>query len=82
MKTIQIAPHREDCTITDTRITGTMNGKTYVFQLANGDTFNLDQADAFISCFQQAIALSSKTSQAEWLLNTHLGITGAKFYIQ
>ena len=82
MTTIQIAPHREDCTITDDCITGTMNGKTFVYQLAEGDTFNLDHADAFISCFQQAIALCSKTAQVEWLLNTHLGITGAKFYIK
>ena len=80
MKTIQIAPYKKDCSITKTKITGTMDGRTFVFELANGDTFNLKQTDAFISCFQQAIALCSKQWQVEELLNTHLGITGAKFY--
>ena len=80
MKTIQIAPFKKDITINETKITGTMNGRTFVFELANGDTFNLNQADALISCFQQAIALCSKQWQIEELLNTHLGITGAKFY--
>ncbi len=80
MKTIQIAPYRKDCTITKTTITGTMDGRTFVFELKKGDTFNLDQAEAFISCFQEAIALCSKQWQVEQLLNTHFGITGAKFY--
>ena len=57
-----------------------MDGRTFVFELAKGYTFNLKHADAFISCFQQAIALCSKQRQVEELLNTHLGITGAKFY--
>lgn len=82
MKTIQIAPYHKDCTITDTRITGTMDGRTFVFELAPGDTFNREQDEEFISCFQQAIAICSKQSQIEWLLNTHLGVTGAKFYEQ
>ena len=80
MNTIQIAPYKKALTITETKITGTMNSRTFVFELANGDTFNLNQADAFISCFQQAIALCSKQWQVQELLNTHLGITGAKFY--
>lgn len=80
MKTLQIAPYRKDCTITKTAIRGTMDGRTFVFELATGQEFNLDQADDFVTCFQQAIALCSHQDQIEWLLNTYLGITGAKFY--
>lgn len=80
MKTIQIAPYKEDCTITEKAITGTMDGRTFVYELAEGDTFDLDCADAFIKCFQTAIAICSKQRQIEELLNTHFGITGAKFY--
>lgn len=80
MKTIQIAPYRKDCTITDTTITGTMAGRTFVFELAPGDTFNRDQDEEFISCFQQAIALCSKQREIETLLNRHFGCAGARFY--
>jgi len=80
MKTIQIAPRREDCTIDDTTIRGTMDGRTFVFQLAAGDTFNREQDEEFIKCFHQAIAICSKQWQIEELLNTHFGITGARFY--
>lgn len=80
MKTIQIAPYREDCTIDDTRITGKMDGRTFVFELAEGDTFNREQDEEFIIAFQQAIALCSKQWQVEYLLNQYLGTSGARFY--
>jgi hypothetical protein len=75
---IQIAPYKEDCTITEKAITGTMDGRTFVYELTD-DTFNLDWADEFIKCFQTAIALCSKQWQVEELLNTHFKTTG-KFY--
>lgn len=80
MKTIQIAPYREDCTITDTKITGKMHGRTFVFELADGDTFDRSQDEQFIKCFQEAIFLCSKPMQIEELLNAHFGCSGAKFY--
>lgn len=82
MKYIQIAPSRKDCTINKTTITGKMGKRTFVFQLAPGDTFNLAQGDAFIEAFCMAIAISSKQHQVENLLNEYFGITGGKFYEQ
>lgn len=78
MKAIQIAPYKEDCTINEKAITGTMDGRTFVYELTK-DTFNLDCAEAFIHCFQEAIAICSKQRQVEELLNTHFKTTG-KFY--
>lgn len=79
-KYIQIAPYREDCTITASAITGTMDGRTFVYELPKGRKFNLDKSDDLIECFQTAIAICSHHDQIEWLLNTHLGVKDARFY--
>ena len=80
MKTIQIAPHKEDCTITDTAIRGTMDGRTFVYELGPGETFNLDQADKFIESFRTAIGMLSKPWQITDVLNSYFGVPDGKFY--
>ena len=36
MKTIQIAPYESDCRIEGKRVIGTMDGRTFVFELPEG----------------------------------------------
>lgn len=82
MATIQIAPYKKDCTITDTKITGIMDGRTFVYELPNGLQFNTEDGNGFIGMFQQAIALCSKLPQIEELLNRCIGVQGGRFYEQ
>lgn len=82
MKTIQIAPYREDCRIDGKKVIGTMDGRTFVFELPARVRMPEDGATraTMISNFCEAIALSSKPWQAERLLNEHWQIKGGKFY--
>lgn len=82
MKTIQIAPYREDCRIDGKKVIGTMGGRTFVFELPARVRMPEDEATraTMISNFREAIALSSKPWQAERLLNEHWQIKGGKFY--
>ena len=82
MITIQIAPYKNDCTITGSKITGTMDGRTFVYELPNGLQFNTEDGDGFIKMFQQAIAICSKQPQIEELLNRCIGVQGGRFYEQ
>lgn len=82
METIQIAPYKKDCTISGSKITGTMDGRTFVYELPNGLQFNTEDGDGFIGMFQQAIALCSKQWQVTELLNSCIGVQGGRFYEQ
>ena len=82
MATIQIAPYKKDCTISGSKITGTMDGRTFVYELPKGLQFNTEDGGGFIGAFQQAIALCSKQPQIEELLNRYFGIQGGRFYEQ
>ena len=82
MKTIQIAPYKEDCTVTEKRITGTMGGRKFIYEIPDNVavTFDLDCRDWFIKCFCEAIAICSKQWQVNDLLNGHFGIDFGRFY--
>lgn len=80
MITIQIAPDFEDCRIIGNRIEGTMkDGTVYIYKAPKGTTFDRRDQFATKQAFRQAIGLSSKTHQAEWLLNDYLSIKGNFF---
>jgi len=83
MKTIQIAPYKEDCRIDGKKVIGTMDGRTFVFELPERVRMPEDEATraTMISNFCEAIALSSKWHQVESLLNEHWQIEGGKFYV-
>ena len=83
MRTIQIAPHREDCRIEGNKVIGTMNGRTFVFELPERVSMPRAKAvrETMISNFREAIALCSKWWQIEDLLNRHWQIEGGKFYV-
>ena len=81
-KTIQIAPYLKDCTITEHQIIGIMDGKKYIFTLPEGYEFDLEASREYIRAFQQAIALASKTWQAEGALNDAFGIKGGRFTVE
>lgn len=80
MKTIQIAPRKEDCRIDGNKVTGTMDGRTFVYEIP--DKYEIDEVvhDTLIKSFRQAIALCSKQWQVESLMNDYWGIEGGKFY--
>ena len=82
MKTIQIAPYREDCRIEGKKVIGTMDGRTFVFELPERVSMPRAKAvsETMISNFCEAIALCSKQWQIEDLLNRHWQIEGGKFY--
>lgn len=82
MKTIQIAPYRDDCRIEGRKIIGAMDGRTLVFELPEGFRMprSKDAQGTMVSIFCEAIALSSRPWQVERLLNDHWGIEGGKFY--
>lgn len=80
MKTIQIAPHREDCRIDGNKVLGTMDGRTFVFEIPQSVKWTKEQEETMIRNFQEAIAICSKPKQIEWCLNQHWGIEGGKFY--
>lgn len=80
MKTIQIAPYREDCRIEGHKILGTMDGRTFVFEMPETVIWAKDQEETMIRNFQEAIALCSKPWQIEYCLNSHWDIEGGKFY--
>ena len=84
MKTIQIAPYREDCRIEGKKVIGTMDDRTFVFELPERVCMPSDKAvrETMISNFCEAIALCSKQWQVEQLLNDHWNIRGGKFYEQ
>lgn len=80
MKTIQIAPYKKDCHIDGNKVTGTMDGRTFVFEVPEKYNIPEDLKDTMISNFCEAIALCSKQWQIEEVLNKHWQITGGKFY--
>ena len=82
MKTIQIAPYRKDCRIDGKKVIGTMDGRTFVFELPKRVRMPEDKPtrETMISNFCEAIALCSKAWQVEDCLNRHWGIEGGKFY--
>lgn len=82
MRTIQIAPYREDCRIEGKKVIGTMGSRTFVFELPESVRMPRDKKtrEAMISNFCEAIALCSKQWQIEQLLNQHWQIKGGKFY--
>lgn len=82
MKTIQIAPYKKDCKIEDNKVIGTMNGRTFVFELPKNVRMPKDEPtrQAMINNFCEAIALCSKRWQIEDCLNRHWQIIGGKFY--
>ena len=84
MKTIQIAPYKEDCRIDGKKVIGTMDGRTFVFELPERVRMPEDEAvrATMISNFCEAIALCSKPWQIEDVLNRHWNIKGGKFYEQ
>lgn len=81
MKTIQIAPNREDCRIEGKKVIGTMDGRTFIFELPENVRMPRAKAvrETMISNFCEAIALCSKRWQVEDLLNRHWQIEGGKF---
>lgn len=82
MKTIQIAPYRDDCRLEGKKIIGAMDGRTFVFELPEAVRIPRAKAtrEAMVNNFCEAIALSSRPWQVERLLNDHWGIEGGKFY--
>lgn len=84
MKTIQIAPYEKDCKIIGHTVTGTMDGRCFVFAVP--DRYRMPEDEAvrrtMIHNFCEAIALCSKQWQVESLLNEHWHIKGGKFYEQ
>lgn len=80
MKTIQIAPYKKDCRIDGNKVTGTMDGRTFVFEVPEKYNIPEDLKDTMISNFCEAIALCSKQWQVEEVLNRHWQIKGGKFY--
>ena len=73
MRTIQIAPNREDCRIEGKKVIGTMDGRTFIFELPDyvNDPKSEEVKETMISNFREAIALCSKPWQVEDLLNRH-----------
>lgn len=82
MKTIQIAPYKKDCRIDGHKVIGTMDGRTFVFEIPANVTWAKEQEETMLHNFREAIALCSKQWQIEQLLNEHWGIEGGKFYEQ
>ena len=80
MKTIQIAPYRKDCKISENKVIGTMGGRTFVFEIPTKYEIPAELADTMISNFCEAIALCSKPWQIQDLLNNHWNIEGGRFY--
>lgn len=84
MRTIQIAPYRKDCRIEGKKVIGTMDGRTFVFELPEG--VGMPRAkrtrETMIANFCAAIAMCSKPWQITQLLNDNWGISGGKFYEQ
>lgn len=80
MRTIQIAPYREDCRIVGNKIIGKMGKRTFVFEIPSEYEVYSYQHEHLIANFCEAIALCSKPWQIEQLLNDHWGIKGGKFY--
>ena len=82
MKTIQIAPNKGACRIDGKKVIGTMDGRTFVFELPERVRMPEDESvrETMINNFCEAIALCSKQWQVEDLLNRHWNIKGGKFY--
>ena len=78
MRTIQIAPYQKDCRMIGRRIIGTMNERTFVYELPSDERPYTEES--MIANFCEAIALCSKQWQVEELLNNHWGIEGGKFW--
>lgn len=81
MRTIQIAPYREDCRIEGKKIIGTMGERTFEFELPKRVRMPEDEPtrQRLIEDFCAAIALSSKRWQVEDALNNHWQIKGGVF---
>lgn len=82
MRSIQIAPYREDCRIVGKKVTGTMGGRTFVFEVPERYAMPRTKVEraTMIDNFREAIALCSKPRQIERLLNDHWQIEGGRFY--
>ena len=82
MKTIQIAPYHKDCRIDGKKVIGTMDGRTFVFELPEHVSMpeSEETREIMIDNFCAAIGLCSKQWQVEDVLNNHWGIKGGKFY--
>lgn len=80
MKTIQIAPYKKDCKVENNRVIGTMDGRTFVFEIPIKYHVSPKIHETLISNFCEAIALCSKPWQVEWCLNQHWNIEGGKFH--
>ena len=76
MRTIQIAPYREDCRVVGNQIIGTMGERTFVFTIPSEYEVYSYQHEWLIEAFCAAIALSSKPWQVERLLNDRFNIKG------
>ena len=80
MKTVKIAPDREECRFEDNKVIGTMDGRTFVYEIPKEYTVPENLVETMIESFREAIALCSKQWQVEDCLNRHWSITGGKFY--
>lgn len=80
MRTIQIAPSASECRIEDHKVIGTMDGRTFIFEIPSRYSIPKNLHKVMISNFREAIALCSKPWQVEELLCLHWHITNGKFY--
>lgn len=80
MKVIQIAPHKEDCKVNGNKVIGTMDGRTFVYEIPAEYEIGEDVKDALIATFRQAIGLCSKPWQVTEILNNYWNISGGMFY--
>jgi len=79
MKTIKIAPDASECRVVGNEVIGEFNGRTLVYQIPSDIEVYAYQHANLIENFRAAIAMSSRSWQAERMLNEHYGING-KFY--
>ena len=82
MRTIQIAPNRDECRIEGRKIIGTMGDSTFVYEIpARVKRERLPSDEQMIEDFRAAIAMGSKRWWVEEVLNNHWKIKCGKFYI-
>lgn len=87
VKTIQIAPHREDCRVNGGTITGWMphyngGGVLYTYKAPEHMHFVAGEEKLAVDAFCAAIAMASKRYQVEDALNAHFGNINGTFEIQ
>ena len=83
MKTIKIAPDRNDCKIDGTKIIGTMDDRTFVYEFPKRHKMPTDAKtqELMINDFRAVIAMGSKTWWVESVLNNHWKAKTGKFYM-